>query len=131
MGYGIVIKKIRNNMNLSLRAFGKLVGVGFSHLSLLEREGSYIGKESTSPAIDTLKQICDRAEYPFRQFLEEAGYIEPVELQEPSDLQKIYDKLDDSGKEILMNTANILLNQIGETIQTPDTARQKTNIVKN
>lgn len=74
MGYGKIIEKIRNGK--SYVAFSKEVGISKSHLERMEKEHSNKGKERLEPPIDKLKQICDRTGYPFRQFLEEAGYIE-------------------------------------------------------
>jgi transcriptional regulator with XRE-family HTH domain len=84
MAYGDIIKKIRSDKNMSLRDFGKLVDIDFSHLRRLEKEYSNKGKEKLSPSLDILKQICDRSGYPFRQFLEEAGYIEPAQRDSPT-----------------------------------------------
>ncbi|MCL2860792.1 MAG: helix-turn-helix domain-containing protein [Firmicutes bacterium] len=78
MSYGAVIKKIRQEKNMSLRQFGELVGLGHSTIDRMEREYSNKGKEKLQVYIDTLKQICDRSGYCFRKFLEEAGYIEPI-----------------------------------------------------
>ena len=77
MGYGSVIKKIRLLNNMSTRQFGELVGFSYSYVAQLEKEISYKGKSRLSPSIDILKQICEKSGYSFRQFLEEAGYIEP------------------------------------------------------
>lgn len=66
----------------------------------------------------------------FRQFLEEAGYIDPVPAPEPSPLQQIYDKLDANRKDILMHTAELLLNQMGEVTQFPDNDKIIDNIGK-
>ena len=78
MGYGTVVRKIREEKNMSLRQFGELVGISHVHISRIEKEFSDKGKEKLLIPIDTLKQICDRSGYCFRQFLEEAGYIESV-----------------------------------------------------
>ncbi|MCL2860992.1 MAG: helix-turn-helix domain-containing protein [Firmicutes bacterium] len=78
MGYGDVVRKIRKEKNMSLRQFGELVGVNYSHISRIEKEFSNKGKEKLLIPIDTLKQICDRSGYSFKKFLEEAGYIEPI-----------------------------------------------------
>jgi len=78
--YGQIVKKIREEKGMSLREFGKLTGFDHSNLSKIEREYSTKGKEKLKVPIDTLKQICDRAGYPFKQFLEEAGYIEPCPI---------------------------------------------------
>lgn len=63
---------IRSSKEMSLREFAKLTGV--THMTIARLESL------TSPTqnifIDTLKQICDRAGYPFKVFLEETGYIE-------------------------------------------------------
>jgi transcriptional regulator with XRE-family HTH domain len=130
MGYGNAIKNLRKSLGMSLRKFGELVEVGYTHLSLLEREISYSGNTTTHPSIDLLKQICDKTHYPFRQFLEDAGYIDPVPAPEPSPLQQIYDKLDANRKDILMHTAELLLNQMGEVTEFPDNDKIVDNIGK-
>jgi len=78
MGYGNVLKKIRVSKKMSTRQFGELVGFSYSYVAQLEKEISYRGKKRLSPSIDILKQICDKSGYSFRQFLEEAGYIDPL-----------------------------------------------------
>lgn len=113
---------------MTLRQFSVLTNCDYGNLGRLEKSFNVSTGKAISPAIDTLKQICDKSGYSFRQFLEEAGYIEPVEI--PAEIQKIYDKLDAGGKEILMTTANFLLSQIGENIQSPDSAPQNTLIDK-
>ena len=128
MKYGELIKKIRLSKNMTLRQFSVLTNCDYGNLGRLEKSFNVSTGKAISPAIDTLKQICDKSGYSFRQFLEEAGYIEPVEI--PAEIQKIYDKLDAGGKEILMTTANFLLSQIGENIQSPDSAPQNTLIDK-
>ncbi|MCL2861763.1 MAG: helix-turn-helix domain-containing protein [Firmicutes bacterium] len=75
MGYGAVVKKIRQEKNMSLRQFGELVGFSHTAISKIEKEYSDKGKEKLQVPIDTLKQICDRSNYCFKKFLEEAGYI--------------------------------------------------------
>lgn len=109
--YGKVLKKIRCNLNLSTREFGKKVGISYSYVAMLEKETSY-RNEKLYPSIDLLYQICDRTNYPFRQFLEEAGYIELVEISQPSEIQKIYDKLDLKSQQVLMVTAQTLLKDM-------------------
>lgn len=130
MAYGEIIKKIRTDRKMSLRAFSDLVDISFAHIRRLENEFSNKGKEKLRPPIDLLKQICDRTNYPFRQFLEEAGYIDPVPAPEPSPLQQIYDKLDANRKDILMHTAELLLNQMGEVTEFPDNDKIVDNIGK-
>jgi len=78
MTYSEKIKQIRKNLKMNMREFGMKVGLNYSTISLLEK--GYRGKNKTPivPLIDTLRQICDRTGYSFRQFLEETGYIEPI-----------------------------------------------------
>jgi transcriptional regulator with XRE-family HTH domain len=115
MGYGDVIRKIRKDRDLSLRDFEKLVDVDYSHLSRLEKEQSNKGKERLNPSIDILKQICDRTGYPFRQFLEEAGYIEPIEMPAPSLIQEMYDRMTIPQQDMLMRLADALLDNSENT----------------
>jgi len=75
MGYGAIIKKIRDEMGLNQRDFGDVVGISHATISRMEREHSTHGKEKHMPYIDVLKQICDKTNYDFKKFLEEAGYI--------------------------------------------------------
>jgi len=72
---GQKVKQIRESKGMSLREFGQLVG--FSHTNLARFEKGYHGNLSVkgSIQIDDIKQICDRTGYPFKQFLEEIGYI--------------------------------------------------------
>ena len=107
-----------------------MVDISFAHIRRLENEFSNKGKEKLRPPIDLLKQICDKTHYPFRQFLEEAGYIDPVPAPEPSPIQQIYDKLDANRKDILMHTAELLLNQMGEVTEFPDNDKIIDNIGK-
>ncbi|MCL2255314.1 MAG: helix-turn-helix domain-containing protein [Firmicutes bacterium] len=73
MSYGKVIEKIRKEKNMSQRAFGDLVQLDHTYIGQLEKE---IAKgKPLNPTITTLKQICDRSGYSFKEFLEEAGYI--------------------------------------------------------
>ncbi len=84
MSYGDIIKKIRNGM--SYAQFEKVTGIRRSHLHRLIHETSSVNKvKKLEPGIDTLKQICERTGYSFRQFLEEAGYIDKTELQRAFD----------------------------------------------
>ena len=72
---GNKIKQIRLSKNMSLREFAQLVDISYTHIARIEkgRHGNIDMKGSIQ--IDDLKQICDRAGYPFRQFLDEIGYI--------------------------------------------------------
>lgn len=126
--YGKVLKKIRYDLKMSTRDFAEKVGISYGYVAKLEKETSYPGR--LIPTIDILYQICDKTHYPFRQFLEEAGYIDPVPAPEPSPLQQIYDKLDANSKDILMHTAELLLNQMGEVTQFPDNDKIIDNIGK-
>ena len=83
MHYSKLIKKIRKDLNLSTTDFGKKVGLSQSYISQIENNKTS-HKNSINIPIDTLFQICNGINYPFRQFLEEAGYIEPL-----SPLQKL------------------------------------------
>jgi len=77
MSYGEIIKQIRGQM--TLREFSKQVGISHSHLSRIENEKTSRNNKKLKVSIDVLKQICDRAEYPFKDFLIEAGYLNPNE----------------------------------------------------
>lgn len=80
MTLGEKIKQIRQSLDMNLREFGALTGVSYGYLGILERGGYSNGKE-VSPALDIVKQICDRADYSFKTFLEETGYIETEQEQ--------------------------------------------------
>ncbi len=77
MTYSEKIKQMRFNLQMNMRDFGEKVGLDFSTISLLEKGYRGKNKKPIIPLIDTLKQICDRCQYPFKTFLEEAGYIDP------------------------------------------------------
>ena len=82
MGYGKIVNKIRKEKGMNLREFGKLTEFSFSNLAKIEKEKSSYGKEKLDVSIGTLKQICDKSEYSFRKFLEEADYIKKPDLQD-------------------------------------------------
>ncbi len=121
--YGKILKKIRYNLNLNTRDFAKKVGISYSYVAMLEKQTSYQGPK-LYPTIDLLYQICDKTNFPFRQFLEEAGYIEPVEIPEPSEIQKIYEKLDLKSQQVLMVTAQTLLKDIENFTEKQPAAQQ-------
>ncbi|MCL2862269.1 MAG: helix-turn-helix transcriptional regulator [Firmicutes bacterium] len=79
ISYSEKIKEIRLSLNMNMREFGEKVDISIANISRLEK--GYRGKNKMPiiPLIDTLKQICDKAGYCFRTFLEETGYIEPIE----------------------------------------------------
>jgi transcriptional regulator with XRE-family HTH domain len=81
MNYGEIIKKIRLSKNMTLRQFSQLTNCDYGNLARLEKSFNVSTGMPISPAIDTLKQICDRSGYSFRSFLEEAGYIETITPQ--------------------------------------------------
>jgi len=72
---GDKIKQIRASKDMSLREFAQLVDISHTHITRLEKGGHGGIPMKGSIQIDDLKQICDRTEYPLRQFLEEIGYI--------------------------------------------------------
>jgi len=74
-GYGEIVKKIRDELGLSLRQFAELVEISHTHVSRIENEYACKDKDKIRVPIDTLKQICDKTNYDFKKFLEEAGYI--------------------------------------------------------
>jgi Helix-turn-helix. len=106
MGYGEIVHKIRKNKDLSLRSFAKLVNMDFTTLSRIEREYSNKGKEFLNVPIATLKQICDLSEYPFRLFLEEAGYIDPITI---SPVQALYDQMNGAQQDEVIEFCRALL----------------------
>lgn len=108
MNYSKALIKVREDLGLSQRKFADLVDVDHAYISRLEQ--GYRGKEQKPiyPSIEVLKQICDKSKYPFRKFLEEAGYIEKVDSLP---IPKNWDKLSDFQKQYV-------LKQIDELIET-------------
>lgn len=102
MGYGQIIQRLRGD--LPYVKFAKLTGISKSHLERIEKEHSNKGKDKLKIPIDTLKQICDRTNYPFRQFLEEAGYIEAVTAPALTSLQLRVAKLTEAQQIFINNT---------------------------
>jgi len=105
MNYGLLIKRLRKEKNMNMRDFAKLVGISFQYVSCLENEKANSKGQPLNPSIDILKQICDRCNYSFRQFLEEAGYIEPS-----AELQKLCLQLDKAQEEKVIKYINSILN---------------------
>lgn len=83
MTYSEKIKEIRESQKLSQRELAEKIGINHATISLLEKGYRKKGKVPIIPLIDTLKQICDGLNYPFRKFLEETGYIVPLNEKPP------------------------------------------------
>ena len=79
--YGEVLKKLRLNLGLNTRDFGKKVGLSYSYVAQLEKERSYQGKERLEPRIAVFEKICKALDYPFDKFLQEAGYTDNTRVE--------------------------------------------------
>jgi transcriptional regulator with XRE-family HTH domain len=91
---GQKIKKMRESKNMSLREFGNLVKLSHANIDRFEKGYDSKGVVKGSIQIDDLKQICDKTGYSFRQFLEEAGYIEPIVKNEQSqEILQLFEQL--------------------------------------
>jgi|GEM_PF-1015464 len=125
MGYGIVIRRLRGN--LSLEKFSKIVDISRSHLERVEKEYSNQHKEKLRIPIDTLKQICDRTNYPFRKFLEEAGYLTPLSPQ----VNLLLENLNNLNEAQINDIINLIKNYKTENILSDSNTKIHININNN
>ena len=111
---GKKIQRIRESKNMSLREFAGLVDISHTHIARVEKSRHGSDPMKGSIQIDDLKQICDKTDYSFRQFLEEAGYIEPVALesQQLSELQELVAQLGPAGTEEVTKLVKMILGEI-------------------
>ena len=75
MTVGEKIREIRNQLGMTVRAFGKFVDYDFSQISRIERGSEAPTRKPPDPSLNLISQICNAANYDLALFLEETGYI--------------------------------------------------------
>lgn len=102
--FGEVIKKIRTDRDLTLKAAAELTGIAEAYLWQLENG------ERKSPRPETIKKLADGYGIPVQHLLACAGYMptkeetkEEVEQIKKTHLFRDYQKLSDTGKKELEN----------------------------
>lgn len=100
--FGEVIKKIRTDRDLTLKAAAELTGIAEAYLWQLENG------ERKSPRPETIKKLADGYGIPVQHLLACAGYMptkeetkEEVEQIKKTHLFRDYQKLSDTGKKEL------------------------------
>ena len=107
--YSVLIKEIRTSMKLSLREFAEKCLLSHSYIDKLEKGIDPRNNKPVSPTLDTIKQICDKTNYPLESFLAETGYIRYVEKQQKNNTPFSEEKrLLSSSDEKIMNLYNSL-----------------------
>lgn len=75
---GTILQNKRNNLGLSLRDAGELIGVSHNYLSILEKAKDPRSNAPIKPTIDTLKLISDAYNLDINALLPLAGYTDIV-----------------------------------------------------
>lgn len=105
------IKALRKSTGLSLRDFAARIGVTHTTVARIEKGGDKKGSVKESVQIDTLKKICEAANYDFQTFLEETGYLSPVShMLEKTEIQMLYDSMNQQQQILLIGYARGLLS---------------------
>ncbi|NLT94075.1 MAG: helix-turn-helix transcriptional regulator [Clostridia bacterium] len=77
MKLGEIIKKYREENNLSLREFADKCDLSHSYISKLEEGKDPRSGKKIEPTLDTVKKISEAINIPLDELLKMIGYIEP------------------------------------------------------
>ncbi|WP_422444296.1 helix-turn-helix domain-containing protein [Thermoanaerobacterium sp. DL9XJH110] len=77
MTLGEVIKKYREENNLSLREFADKCGLSHAYIAKLEEGKDPRSGKNIEPTLDTVKRISEAINLPLDELLQMIGYIEP------------------------------------------------------
>ncbi|WFA10376.1 helix-turn-helix transcriptional regulator [Tissierella sp. Yu-01] len=73
---GKILKSKRDDLGLSLRDAGKLIGISHNYLSILEKAKDPRSEAPITPTIDTLKLVSDAYKLDINLLLPLAGYTD-------------------------------------------------------
>jgi len=75
---GDILKEKRDELGISLRNAGELIGISHNYLSILEKAMDPRSAAPIKPTIDTLKLICDAYNLNINKLLSLVGYTDMV-----------------------------------------------------
>lgn len=75
---GEILKEKRDELGISLRDAGELIGISHNYLSILEKAMDPRSAAPIKPTIDTLKLICDAYNLDINKLLSLSGYTDIV-----------------------------------------------------
>lgn len=94
MFLGEIIKKYREEHNLSLRAFANKCGLSYTYISMLEKNTDYRTGKPIAPTLDSVKYIASAMNIPIDDLLKLLDDEQELKLNEEApknkDLKKYY-----------------------------------------
>ena len=92
MFLGEVIKKYREQHNLSLRAFADRCGLSYTYISMLEKNTDYRTGKPIAPTLDSVKYISAAMNIPLDDLLKMLDDEQEFKLKEDSSEYKVQQK---------------------------------------
>lgn len=84
MKLGEIIKKYREENNLSLREFAEKCGLSHAYIAKLEEGKDPRSGKNIEPTIDTVKKISEAMNMPLDKLLKAIGYLD-TDIRNPAD----------------------------------------------
>lgn len=93
MFLGEVIKKYREEHNLSLRAFANKCGLSYTYISMLEKNTDYRTGKPIAPTLDSVKYISKAMNIPIDDLLKMLDDEQEFKLNEDADIDILKSKI--------------------------------------
>jgi len=93
MFLGEVIKKYREEHNLSLRAFASKCGLSYTYISMLERNVDYRTGKPIAPTLDSVKYISKAMDIPIDDLLKRLDNEQEFKLNEDTSVHNLNNKI--------------------------------------
>lgn len=93
MFLGEVIKKYREEQNLSLRAFANKCGLSYTYISMLEKNTDYRTGKPIAPTLDSVKYISKAMNIPIDDLLKMLDDKQEFKLNEDADIDITKNKI--------------------------------------
>lgn len=93
MFLGEVIKKYREEHNLSLRAFANKCGLSYTYISMLEKNTDYRTGKPIAPTLDSVKYISKAMNIPIDDLLKMLNDEQEFKLNEDADIDILKNKI--------------------------------------
>lgn len=121
---GEILKEKRDELGISLRDAGELIGISHNYLSILEKAMDPRSAAPIKPTIDTLKLICDAYNLDINKLLSLSGYTDIVintniksdnENQLPDDFETPEEAIDFLlNKNVIMGAGGFDVNELSD-----------------